>query len=71
MNKLRLGPLPKIEPVKVSVALSTKLKLELDQYAALHSETYGETVDATALIPYILEAFISKDRVFQKTRKRR
>ena len=71
MTKLRLGPLPKVEPVKVTVSFSTRLKLELDQYAALHSETYGETVDSTALIPHIVEAFITKDRVFQRFRNRK
>ena len=71
MTKLRLGPLPKNEPIKLTVALSPRLKLELEQYAVLHSETYGETVDATALIPHILETFIAKDRAFQRTRKRK
>jgi hypothetical protein len=32
----------------------------------LHAQTYGETVDATTLIPHMLEAFIAGDRGFRK-----
>jgi hypothetical protein len=71
MNKLRLGPLPKTELVKVTIAVSVRLKADLDQYATLHSEVHGETVDAAAIVPHMLEAFVAKDRAFQKVRKRR
>lgn len=67
-SKLRLGPLPKIETVKVTIALTTALKADLERYAALHAQTYGEPVDAAALIPHMLEAFIARDRGFRKTR---
>lgn len=70
MSKLRLGPLPKTEVVKVTVGLSVALKADLDQYATLHAEVYGESVDATTLIPHIVAAFIGKDRAFQRVRKR-
>ena len=50
MSKLRLGPLPKTELVKVTVGLPIGLKADLDHYAALYAEAYGETVDATMLI---------------------
>lgn len=49
-NKLRLGPLPKQQVVKVTIGLSAALKDNLDQYAAAHSELYGEAVDAASLI---------------------
>ncbi|MGE4341131.1 MAG: DUF2274 domain-containing protein [Pigmentiphaga sp.] len=65
-NKLRLGPLPKSEPVKLTVTLSAELKATLDRYAALHAQTYGERVDAAALVPYMLDAFMSRDRGFRK-----
>lgn len=70
MNKLRLGPLPKTELVKITIAVSVRLKSDLDHYAALHSETHGETVDASAIIPHMLESFIARDRGFQRMRKR-
>ncbi|MFC5743299.1 DUF2274 domain-containing protein [Dyella tabacisoli] len=34
----------------------------LDRYAMLHTQTYGEAVDATTLIPHMLEAFMAGDR---------
>ena len=66
-KKLRLGPLPKTETVKVTISLTTALKTELDRYAALHARTYGEPVEAAILIPHMLEAFIARDRGFKRT----
>lgn len=65
-RKLRLGPLPKTETIKLTIALSSKLKTMLDRYATLHSQTYGESVDSAALIPHMLEAFMVRDREFKK-----
>lgn len=66
MRKLRLGPLPKTESVKLTFACPASLKTDLDRYAALHAQTYGEVVDATTLIPHMLEAFIAGDRGFHR-----
>lgn len=65
-RKLRLGPLPKTENVKLTFTCSVSLKANLDRYAALHAQTYGEAVDATTLIPHMLEAFIAGDRGFRR-----
>lgn len=65
-KKLRLGPLPKTESLKLTFACPAGLKADLDRYAVLHAQTYGETVDATTLIPHMLEAFIAGDRGFRK-----
>jgi hypothetical protein len=70
MSKLRLGPLPKTELVKVTIGLPIGLKTDLDHYAALYGEAYGESVDAAMLIPHIVASFIGKDRAFQRVRKR-
>lgn len=67
-KKLRLGPLPKTESVKVTFACSVGLKAELDRYAALHAQTYGEAVDAVTLIPHMLQAFMARDRAFGRTK---
>ena len=67
--KLRLGPLRKTELVKLTVALSAELKATLDRYAALHAQTYGERVDAAALVPHMLEAFMARDRGFKSPRR--
>ena len=65
-KKLRLGPLPKLESTKLTFACSVSLKADLDRYAALHAQTYGEAVDAVTLIPHMLEAFIAGDRGFKR-----
>ncbi len=67
-RKLRLGPLPKTESVKLTFACPASLKTDLDRYAALHAQTYGEAVDAATLIPHMLEAFIAGDRGFRRGR---
>ena len=67
-GNLRLGPLPKTETVKVTIALTTTLKADLERYAALHAQTYGEPIDAATLIPHMLEAFMARDRGFRKTK---
>ena len=61
-SKLRLGALPKTETVKVTIALTTALKADLERYAALRAQTYGEPIDAVTLIPHMLEAFMARDR---------
>lgn len=65
-KKLRLGPLPKTENVKLTFACPASLKADLDRYAAMHAQTYGEAVDAEKLIPHMLEAFMAGDRGFKK-----
>jgi len=65
-RKLRLGPLPKTESVKVTFACPIALKAELDRYAAMHGQTYGEAVDAATLVPHMLEAFMAGDRAFRR-----
>ncbi|WP_312914784.1 DUF2274 domain-containing protein [Stenotrophomonas sp.] len=47
---------------------SASLKADLDRYASLHAQAYGETVDAMTLIPHMLEAFIAGDRGFRRGR---
>ena len=66
-SKLRLGPLPKTETVKLTVSLTVTLKADLERYAALHAQVYGEPVDAATLIPHMLESFMARDRGFKKT----
>jgi hypothetical protein len=67
-KKLRLAPLPKTENVKLTFTCPVSLKVDLDRYAAMHAQTYGEAVDATTLIPHMLEPFIAGDRGFRRKR---
>jgi len=65
-RKLRLGPLPKTESTKLTFVCPASLKADLDHYAAVHAQVYGEAVDAVTLIPHMLEAFIAGDRGFRR-----
>jgi len=60
--KLHLGPLPKTESTKLTFTCPVSLKTNLDRYAALHAQTYGETVNAA----HMLDAFMAGDRGFRK-----
>ncbi|KXS55451.1 MAG: conjugal transfer protein [Marinobacter sp. T13-3] len=65
-RKLRLGPLPRTETTKLTFVCPASLKADLERYAELHSQTYGESVNAVTLIPHMLEAFMARDRGFKK-----
>jgi hypothetical protein len=67
-DKLRLGPLPKIEAVRLTITLPATAKADLDRYAELYASTYGEPVDAAALAPHMLSAFMDRDRAFRRAR---
>ena len=66
-RKLRLGPLPSSGSTKLTFTCPASLKADLDAYAALHAQAYGEAVDAEKLIPHMLEAFMAGDRGFKRT----
>lgn len=67
-EKLRLGPLPRTETVKLTITLSTAVKADLDRYAELFGVAHGEPVDAAALAPHMLAAFMERDRAFRRSR---
>jgi len=64
-RRLRLGPLPKTDTVKLTFTCTVILKAELERYATMHSQAYGEPVDAPTLIPHMLETFMARDRGFK------
>ncbi|WP_428393496.1 DUF2274 domain-containing protein [Lichenicoccus sp.] len=68
-SKLRLGPLPKMESVRLTITLPAAVKSDLDRYAELYAREYGEPVDAVALVPHMLAAFMERDRAFRAARQ--
>lgn len=68
--KLRLGPLPRTDVVKLTITLPIQVKEQLDRYAEIHSRTWGENVDAATLIPHMLAQFVTRDHVFRSAMKR-
>ena len=68
-GKLRLGPLPKTETFKLTITVSAAVKADLDRYAELYGKAYGEAIDAAALAPHVLAAFMERDRGFRRLRQ--
>lgn len=66
-GRLSLGALPRVESVKLTITVPVELKVQLDAYAEVHSRLHG-SVDAMALIPHMLAAFIARDRGFKALR---
>jgi len=64
-GRLSLGPLPASSPVKLTITLSADLKAQLDAYAQMHARVHQVPVDAVALVPHMLAAFIARDRGFR------
>ncbi|RUV32465.1 DUF2274 domain-containing protein [Mesorhizobium sp. M5C.F.Ca.IN.020.32.2.1] len=64
MANLKLGPLPKLGTARMTITLPEPLKEELERYAAEYSRLY-EPVEAAALIPHMIEAFIRSDRGYR------
>jgi len=65
MTDLKLGPIPKLETVRVSIALGKPLKDALDLYTQEYGKAY-EPTDTATLIPHMLEAFLRSDKAFMK-----
>jgi hypothetical protein len=53
-----------LRSVPVRVVLSGDLNARLERYAEYYEHIHGEAVDARALIPEILRAFLDADREF-------
>lgn len=70
-TELRLGPLPRTSAVKLTIAITEKLRSDLDRYAELHAKQWGDPIDVCGLIPHMLEAFMARDRGFKKARSPR
>lgn len=69
-NRLSLGPLPASSPVKLTITLSAELKAQINAYAQMHAQVHQVQVDAVALIPHMLAAFIARDRGFKAMTRR-
>lgn len=69
MSKLRLGPLPKNEVARLTIALPAQVRADLDRYAELYAATYGESVEVGALAAQMISAFMERDRGFRSARQ--
>lgn len=69
-SRLSLGPIPKPEAVRLTISVSAELKAQLDVYAEVHGRLHQAPVDAAALIPHMLAAFMARDRAFKAMARR-
>lgn len=66
---LRIGKLPDLTPVKLTVSLEPELYQMLEDYAQIYSDNYGEAVKAADLVPYMIAGFLATDNGFKRARK--
>lgn len=69
MSTLKIGQLPDTTPVKLSIALPPPLQADLQDYARVYEQAYGQSAKIADLIPSMLEAFMASDSSFKKARK--
>lgn len=68
---LRLGPIPKVTPIKITIVVTAEFKTKLERYAELHARAWGEPIDAAGLIPHMLRSFVDGDKAFRRALKRK
>ena len=67
---MKLAKLPDHSPVRITFVATAMLNNELQKYANLYRDTYGEAKPIADLIPSMLEAFIRSDPAFAKTQRK-
>ena len=66
---LKIGKLPDTTPVKITVSVDPDLQSELQLYAEIYEQTYGEKTSVSAIVPFMLRCFMSGDTAFKRARK--
>ena len=66
---LRIGKLPDLTPVKLTMSLEPELNQMLEDYAKIYNDSYGETVKPAELIPSMIAGFLASDNGFKRARK--
>ncbi len=66
---LKLEKLPDRDPVKITFIAGPELKSALGDYAEIYRRAYGQKESVADLIPFMLEAFMSADQSFKRSRK--
>jgi len=66
---LRIAKLPNLTPIKMTVSLEPELHKMLEDYAQIYSESYGEAVKPSELVPSMIAGFLATDNGFKRARK--
>ena len=67
--KLRIGKLPDLTPVKLTISVDPDTHACLEDYAAIYAESYGEKVKPAELVPSMISGFLATDTGFKRARK--
>ena len=68
--KLRIGKLPDLTPVKMTIQVDPELHQLLEDYARIYNESYDGSVRPAALVPSMLSSFLGSDSGFKKARRK-
>lgn len=66
---LRIGKLPDLTPVKLTVSLEPVVHKMLEDYARIYRDNYGVTVKPAELVPTMIASFLATDSGFKRARK--
>ena len=66
---LRIGKLPDLTPVKMTISVDPETHQMLEDYARIYSENYGDSVKPSALVPAMISGFLATDNGFKRARK--
>jgi len=66
---LRIGKLPDLTPVKMTVSLDREVHELLKDYARIYGESYDEAVKPADLVPFMVSGFLATDNGFKRARK--
>jgi len=66
---LRIGKLPDLTPVKMTIQVDPDLHQLLEDYARIYNERYEGSVGPAALVPSMLAGFLASDSGFKKARR--
>jgi hypothetical protein len=69
MPELKLARLPDRTLVRITITVLPDLNHALRQYAGLYRAAYGQVECVAELVPFMLGAFLDRDKGFAKAQK--
>lgn len=68
MADIKLARLPDRTPVKLTIQVTPQMMGDLNRYADLYRDAYGQEETVSDLIPSMVAAFLESDRAFARAR---
>ena len=66
---IKLARIREEKPVKVTVTIPHDLNQDLQAYARIYEQAYGEKQSVSTLIPSMLTGFLTSDAGFKKAKR--